>query len=142
MSLTPNPPPGGLEQLAELEKAVLGRVSAAAEELQRVESLDDEQRAEIHAILEAIRHESESSAAFLPGWGTYVPAGRPAGARRSDLGQHFAEMHKTILAAAEEFARQARAAPDPGMRLHLQRLVREELRHAELVERLLEIVNE
>ena len=38
---------------------------AAVEDLQRVECLDEEQRAEVHAILEAIRHDNESQAAAV-----------------------------------------------------------------------------
>ena len=54
-----------LQQIAELEKSLLWRIDAAAEDLQRVECLDEEQRAEVHTILEAMKHESESHAALV-----------------------------------------------------------------------------
>ena len=65
MSLAASPSSGGFAELAALEKALLGRVHAAGEVLKRTECLDEEQRAEIHAILEAIRHDSESHAAVV-----------------------------------------------------------------------------
>ena len=48
-----------------METSFLSRIHAAADDLQRVECLDEEQRAEIHAILEAMRHDSESHAAIV-----------------------------------------------------------------------------
>jgi len=60
MSPAHNQVPGQLERVAELESSSLSRIRAAAEDLQRIECLDEEQRAEIHAILEALRHEGES----------------------------------------------------------------------------------
>ena len=69
MSLHTDPADAGLARLAELQQSLIGRIEAAAEDLRRSESLDEEQRAEIHAILEAIRHESVSHAALF---GTYI----------------------------------------------------------------------
>jgi len=60
---------GQWRQMAELEKGLLARVAQAQGELQRIEFLDEEQRAEIHAILEAIRHDGESHAQIV---GTYI----------------------------------------------------------------------
>ncbi len=51
---------GHFDNAAKLEAAFLSHVSAASNELQRVECLDEEQRAEIHAILDALRHDGES----------------------------------------------------------------------------------
>ena len=61
---------GGLAQLAELEKALLGRIDAANETLKRTDCLDEEQRAEIHAILEAIRQDSEFHAGYVSSLGS------------------------------------------------------------------------
>jgi hypothetical protein len=57
--------PVQLRQMAAREKSLLGEIAAAAAELQRVDCLDEEQRAEVHAILEAMRHDSESHAAIV-----------------------------------------------------------------------------
>jgi len=54
-----------LRQAADLETSLLGYISAAQNDLQRVEFLDEEQRAEVHAILEAMRHDDESHAALM-----------------------------------------------------------------------------
>lgn len=64
-SILREPVPAHLKQAAELESALCGRIVAAVEQLQRVECLDEEQRAEIHAILEAMRHDSLSHASLL-----------------------------------------------------------------------------
>lgn len=54
-----------LERLAELESELLGRIDAAVGELQRIECLDEEQRAEIHTILEAMKHDGLSHIATV-----------------------------------------------------------------------------
>lgn len=56
---------GRLEQVAELEVVLLGRIEDAADELMHIECLDEEQRAEIHTILEAMRHDSQSHASTI-----------------------------------------------------------------------------
>lgn len=60
MSAVPEQRVGHFETAVKLEAAFLSHVSAASDDLQRVEYLDEEQRAEIHAILEALRHDGES----------------------------------------------------------------------------------
>ncbi len=50
---------GRLKQVAELEASLLGRIEDAADELRHIECLDEEQRAEIHAILEAMKHDGQ-----------------------------------------------------------------------------------
>ncbi len=65
MSLGQSLVPGQLQQMAAMEKSLLCCIRAASEDLQRVECFDEEQRAEVHAILEAIRHESESHSAMV-----------------------------------------------------------------------------
>ncbi len=65
MSLAGNQSSGGLEKLAELEATLLGRIAEASSVLSRSDSLDEEQRAEIHAILEALRHDCESRTAIM-----------------------------------------------------------------------------
>ena len=69
MSLQADAAKTGLARLVELQQALIRRIEAAGEDLRRTESIDEEQRAEIHAILEAIRHESVSHATLF---GTYV----------------------------------------------------------------------
>ena len=54
---------------AQLERDLVGQIQAAAGELQRIECLDDEQRAEIHAILEAMAHDTQTHAHII---GSYV----------------------------------------------------------------------
>ena len=49
-----------VDRLATMQAAFLSHVDAAVDQLQRTECLDEEQRAEIHAILEALRHEGHS----------------------------------------------------------------------------------
>ena len=61
---------GGLAELAELEKALLGRIDAADTALRRADCFDEEQRAEIHAILDAIRHDSEFHAHYVGSLGS------------------------------------------------------------------------
>jgi hypothetical protein len=56
---------GGLQRAAAIEQELSARVKAAVEQLQRVECLDDEQRAEIQAILEAMQHDSRSHAQLV-----------------------------------------------------------------------------
>lgn len=65
MSLAETTMPGQLQQAAAMERSLLWQIRAAADDLQRVECFDEEQRAEVHAILEAIRHESESHSAIV-----------------------------------------------------------------------------
>ncbi len=65
MSLAGHQSPGGLAELARLERELLGRIDAASETLKRADCLDEEQRAEIHAILAAIRHDSEFHAGVV-----------------------------------------------------------------------------
>jgi len=65
MSLANGQTPDRWQRMAELESALLARLDAAADDLQRVECLDDEQRAEIHAILEAMKHDAVSHAAAV-----------------------------------------------------------------------------
>jgi hypothetical protein len=59
--------PGDLGQVANLGSTLMAHVKAAAGDLQRLECLDEEQRAEIHAILEAMLHDSESHVRILQG---------------------------------------------------------------------------
>jgi hypothetical protein len=56
-----------LRAVSELMADQVSHVLAAVEDLQRVECLDEEQRAEVHAILEAIRHDNESQAEAVTG---------------------------------------------------------------------------
>jgi len=65
MSLAGNESSGGMEELAELEATLTSRIAEARSVLSRADSLDEEQRAEIHAILEALRHDCESRAAAV-----------------------------------------------------------------------------
>ncbi len=65
MSRARNQAVEGVERLAELEQTLQARIAAAGEVLKRSDSLDEEQRAEIHAILEAIRHDSVFHARFV-----------------------------------------------------------------------------
>lgn len=51
---------GQLEKVAGLEASLLVCVEAAADELRHIECLDEEQHAEIHAILEAMKHDGVS----------------------------------------------------------------------------------
>lgn len=123
-----------------LGKAVLARVCLAADHLPRTEFLDEEQRSEIHTILEAIRHECERHA-HPAETGTYVPA-RAGGVERGDLQQQFADIRLAVLTAAEHYARQAAQTPDGPAKDQLDRLSRDATRHVELADRLLEIVYE
>ncbi len=59
--------PAGWRQLAELHKGLLSQIAAAEGELQRVECFDEEQRAEIQAILEALRHDCQVHSAYVAG---------------------------------------------------------------------------
>lgn len=54
-----------LRAVSDLMADQVSHALAAVEDLQRVECLDEEQRAEVHAILEAIRHDNESQAAAV-----------------------------------------------------------------------------
>ena len=67
--------PADLRRLDKLQTDIQVRVRAAEGELGRVECLDEEERAEIHAILEAIRHDSENHARII---GTYISEARNA----------------------------------------------------------------
>jgi len=51
-------------------------------------------------------------------------------------------MLETAETAADEYHRLAGAAPDPATRSELQRLARDQYRHMDLAQRLLEIVEE
>jgi len=73
MSVVGNDPSGGLSDLADQERALLGRIRAASELLGRTDCLDEEERAEVHAILEAIRHDSEFHASILAALPREVP---------------------------------------------------------------------
>ncbi len=65
MSLAREQAPGRLVRAEELERAFLSCVDAAEDDLQRTECFDEEQRAEIHAILEALKHDGQSQAGML-----------------------------------------------------------------------------
>ena len=65
MSLAGNQSSGGLAKLVELEAGLLGRINEARAILSRADGLDEEERAEIHTILEALRHDCESRAAAM-----------------------------------------------------------------------------
>jgi len=65
MSVANGQTPDRWRRMAELESALLARLDAADDDLQRIECLDDEQRAEIHAILEAMKHDAVSHAAVV-----------------------------------------------------------------------------
>jgi hypothetical protein len=56
-----------LRAVSDLMADQVSHVLAAVEDLQRVVCLDEEQRAEVHAILEAIRHDNESQAEAVTG---------------------------------------------------------------------------
>jgi hypothetical protein len=60
-----NSSPVPFARLTELESYLLTCVNAASFTLCRAEFLDDEQRAEVHAILQALRHEGQSHLAAL-----------------------------------------------------------------------------
>jgi hypothetical protein len=60
-----NPSPVPFERFAELESHLMTSVNAASFTLCRAEFLDDEQRAEVYAILQALRHEGQSHLAIL-----------------------------------------------------------------------------
>jgi hypothetical protein len=64
--------PGEWAHLAELEKGLLLQIDAAELELQRIECLDQEQRAEIHAILQALKHDSQTHASMIASLGGEV----------------------------------------------------------------------
>jgi rubrerythrin len=55
---------------------------------------------------------------------------------------HFTEMLQAARTAADKYDRLARTAESPAAREQLQRLARDESRHVELAERLLEILSE
>lgn len=65
MSLAREQTPEQLGRVEKLEAALLAHVNAAAEDLQRIECLEEEQRAEIHVILEALKHEGQSHTGTL-----------------------------------------------------------------------------
>ena len=65
MSLSLSESPEALAELAELVHALRGRINEAGRVLGRCECFDEEQRAEAHAILEALRHDSEFHARVL-----------------------------------------------------------------------------
>ena len=65
MSLAESHIPRQLRQAAAMENSLLSQIDAAADDLQRVDCFDEEQRAEIHAILEAMKHDSESHSAIV-----------------------------------------------------------------------------
>ena len=73
MSLAGNQSSGGLEQVAKLEATLLGRITEATNVLSRADGFDEEERAEIHAILEALRHDVESHAAIMKSLPTEKP---------------------------------------------------------------------
>ena len=54
-----------LDKAAELEASLLVHIEASADELRHIECLDEEQRAEIHAILEAMKHDGLSHVAVI-----------------------------------------------------------------------------
>jgi hypothetical protein len=54
--------PGQLRQAADLETSLLSEIDAASVHLQRVDCLDEDQRAEVHTILEAMKHDTQSHA--------------------------------------------------------------------------------
>lgn len=62
MSSVHSQTPGQLRQAANLETSLLSEIDAASVHLQRVNCLDEEQRAEVHTILEAMRHDTQSHA--------------------------------------------------------------------------------
>ncbi len=55
----------GFDRIKGLEAVLLSHVDAAADDLQRIECLDEEQRAEVHVILEALKHEGQSHTGTL-----------------------------------------------------------------------------
>jgi len=61
--------PADWRRLGRLQSDIQVRIRAAEGELGRTECLDEEERAEIHAILQAIKHDSESHARIV---GTYI----------------------------------------------------------------------
>lgn len=140
MSPSPNNLSPASGTIVELEQSLLWQIRAATDDLGRMDAMDEEQRAEIHAILEAIRHDREGR--LLSGAGRYVPVPPRTGPESARLQEHFHNMLRAIQAAAEEYDRLALAAAQDQQRQYFQRLAREERRHLELAERLLQIVNE
>lgn len=65
MSLAESHIPGQLRHAAAMESSLLSQIHSVADDLQRVDCFDEEQRAEIHAILEAMKHDSESHSAIV-----------------------------------------------------------------------------
>lgn len=65
MSSVHSQTPGQLRQASDLETSLLSEIDAASVHLQRVNCLDEEQRAEVHTILEAMKHDTESHAATV-----------------------------------------------------------------------------
>lgn len=61
---------------------------------------------------------------------------------RAMLREHFAQMRRAAEAAAGRYEHLAASAGDPDARRQLRRIARDESRHVELAERLLEIVSE
>jgi selenocysteine lyase/cysteine desulfurase len=55
---------GGLSALATLEHRLSAKLAETADEIQHVECFDDEQRAEIFAILQALRTDTEAHRAM------------------------------------------------------------------------------
>ena len=61
---------------------------------------------------------------------------------RAILREQFSAMLAKVRTAASQYDQLARSTEDPEARDQLQRLAREEYRHVQLTERLLEIVDE
>ena len=129
-----NQSPGGpAEPAAELKAAILGRIRAAGDALQRADGLDEEQRAEIQAILDALAHASGYDPSLVGTWVSHSPAER-------SLDQHFVDLLEAAEACAREYDRLAAATPEAPIREQFVRLARLHRRHAEQAGRLLEIV--
>lgn len=60
------------QRLGRLESDIQVRIRAAEGELERTECLDEEARAEIHAILQALKHDNQNHARIV---GTYISEG-------------------------------------------------------------------
>lgn len=118
----------------QLKATILQRVSAASDTLGRLE-LDEERRAEIHALLEAIRHGHQSDSAPMGTWLAHSAAAE-------DLACHVDVIAKAVGEIAQTYEHQARSAQDLMLRQQYERLARDQQRHAELAQRLLEIVSE
>jgi hypothetical protein len=72
-------PPGGPsakapQDAADLEKKLARLLAETSEELEHIDSFDDEQRSELYTILQALREDNLAHQAFLGNWISDRPA--------------------------------------------------------------------